>query len=300
VNDLTRQILNARGPRNSVDPWRPWAFFVEQEYSRHGRVEDVATLFLTNRECPFHCLMCDLWKNTTEEIVPVGAIPAQIEWALQHLPAAPHIKLYNSGNFFDPKAIPRGDWPAIARLVAGFETVIVENHPKLVSDSCREFQQLCDTRLEVALGLETSHAETLAALNKQMTVKDFEEACRLLMTDQIDIRAFILFKPPWTTEQQAIIRSLESIRFAFECGVSCCSIIPVRTGNGMMERLQQEGTWKPPLLSSLEHVMQTALGWNRGRVFIDLWEARQFADTPDSAYEQLERLNRMNLRQRSD
>lgn len=297
MNDLTRQILNARGPRNSVDPWRPWAFFVEQEYSRHGQVEDVATLFLTNRECPFHCLMCDLWKNTTEDTVPAGAIPAQIEWALQQLPAAPHIKLYNSGNFFDPKAIPRSDWPAIARLVAGFETVIVENHPRLVGPHCGEFQQLCGNQLEVALGLETSHTETLAALNKQMTAKDFEEACRLLVDDRILIRAFILFKPPWTTEQQAMDRTLESVRFAFDCGVSCCSIIPVRTGNGIMDRLQQEGTWEPPRLSSLEHVMQTALGWKRGRVFIDLWEARQFADTPDSADEQLKRLSRMNLTQ---
>jgi hypothetical protein len=64
-----------------------------------------------------------------------------------------------------------------------------------------------------------------------------------------------------------------------------------------MERLQQEGTWEPPRLSSLEHVMQTALRWKRGRVFIDLWEARQFADTPDSADEQLRRLSRMNLTQ---
>lgn len=297
MNDLTRQILNARGPRNSVDPWRPWAFFVEQECSRNGRVEDVATLFLTNRECPFHCLMCDLWKNTTEETVAPGAIPAQIEWALHQLPAAPHIKLYNSGNFFDPKAIPRSDWPAIARLVAGFETVIVENHPRLVGPHCGEFQQLCGNQLEVALGLETSHAETLAALNKQMTAKDFESACSLLVSDRILVRAFILFKPPWTTEQQAIERTLESVRFAFDCGVSCCSIIPVRTGNGIMERLQAAGQWEAPKLSSLEYVAQTALGWKRGRVFVDLWETRQFADTPDLADEQLERLSRMNLTQ---
>ena len=31
-----------------------------------GGCVDVATLFLTNRECPFRCLMCDLWKNTLE------------------------------------------------------------------------------------------------------------------------------------------------------------------------------------------------------------------------------------------
>ncbi|MGV2337032.1 MAG UNVERIFIED_CONTAM: hypothetical protein LVR18_24070 [Planctomycetaceae bacterium] len=85
------------------------------------------------------------------------AIPAQLDLALSQLPPALHVKLYNSSNFFDRNAIPREDWPAIAQRVRGFETVIVENHPRLVSDRCGEFQQLCETQLEVALGLETSH-----------------------------------------------------------------------------------------------------------------------------------------------
>lgn len=241
--------------------------------------------------------MCDLWKNTTESTVPEGAIPAQIDFALQQLPLSPHLKLYNSGNFFDPRAIPRSDWPAIAQRVARFETVVVENHPRLVGPGCAEFQQLCGTQLEVALGLETSHAETLAALNKQMTTDDFAHACRQLLLHGILIRAFILFKPPWTTEQQAIQRTVESVRFAFDCGVSCCSIIPVRTGNGYMEQLQQVGHYEPPKLSSLESVLQTTLEWNRGRVFVDLWDARQFADDVSHADNQLERLNRMNLTQ---
>ena len=79
---------------------------------------DVATLFLTNRECPYRCLMCDLWKNTLTETVPIGAIPAQIDYALGQLPPARQIKLYNSGSFFDPHAIPPQDHPAIAAQVA--------------------------------------------------------------------------------------------------------------------------------------------------------------------------------------
>ena len=88
----TPEILAARGPRNAVDPRRPYAFLVEREFAACGRVEEVATIFLTNRECPFRCLMCDLWKNTTPERVPAGAIPEQIDYALSRLPPAQHIK----------------------------------------------------------------------------------------------------------------------------------------------------------------------------------------------------------------
>ena len=85
-----------------MEPSRPYAFLVEPERTRAGTIEDTAVIFLTNRECPFRCLMCDLWKNTTDERVPDGAIADQVEHALAHLPPACHVKLYNAGNFFGP------------------------------------------------------------------------------------------------------------------------------------------------------------------------------------------------------
>src|SRR5579872_3248975 len=131
----TKAILQARPPKNAVDVSRPYAFLLERECSASGEVVDVATIFLTNRECPWRCLMCDLWKNTTDETVPLGAIPQQIDYALERLGPARQIKLYNSGNFFDAHAIPPADHQAIARRVGRFERVIVENHPKLCGDA---------------------------------------------------------------------------------------------------------------------------------------------------------------------
>src|SRR5688572_33489210 len=124
-----RAWINARrGPHNQLDPFKPHAVFAERERSDSGKNVPVLTVLLTNRECPWRCLMCDLWKNTLTESVPPGAIPAQIDYALRELkvpeqtPGAkmfpsrvPQIKLYNSGSFFDPRAIPPEDHPEIAR-----------------------------------------------------------------------------------------------------------------------------------------------------------------------------------------
>ena len=74
-----------RARRQVVDPARPHAFLVEQERAESGEVVPVATIFLTNRECPWHCVYCDLWKNTTSKTVPAGAIPEQIDFALAQL-----------------------------------------------------------------------------------------------------------------------------------------------------------------------------------------------------------------------
>lgn len=293
----TSEILAARPKRNSVRLDRPDQFLVEPECSAAGNVVDVATLFLTNRECPFRCLMCDLWKNTTVKTPESGRIPEQIQYALQRLPASAQIKLYNSGNFFDAAAFPAGDRHEVARLVAGFETVIVENHPRLCGPDVVAFRDQIRGRLEVAMGLETSHLETLSRLNKQMTTDQFAVACEFLLQHDIDVRAFVLLKPPWTTEQQGIDRAIESVRFAFDCGVQCCAVIPTRAGNGMMDRLEELGQFASPELESLEHVMNVTLSWQRGRVFADLWDLQRFAGCDDCFRQREERLHQMNLQQ---
>src|SRR6187399_618742 len=84
-------ILDRRPSRNKLDPERPSAFLLEKERAESGDIESVATIFLTNRECPWRCLMCDLWRNTLVDSVPPGAIPEQVDFALQQLPPARHV-----------------------------------------------------------------------------------------------------------------------------------------------------------------------------------------------------------------
>lgn len=297
VQFTNSQLLAARPPKNAVDPFRPFAYFVEPERTASGRVEDVATIFLSNRECPFRCLMCDLWKNTTDDPVPHGAIPAQIDFALSRLPPVRHVKLYNSGNFFDAQAIPPSDHSAIAARMRDFETVIVENHPKLCTESCLRFRDAVQTNLEIALGLETIHPEVLPALNKQMTLDDFDRAVRFLTVEGIAVRAFILLRPPFLSEEDGIVWAIRSIEHSFFVGVGCCVVIPTRAGNGIMEQLQREGLFAPPSLRSLEEVLQSGIRLGKGRVFADLWDAERFCPCPRCGPQRMDRLGRMNLTQ---
>jgi uncharacterized Fe-S cluster-containing MiaB family protein len=317
------RIVAARGPKNALDPRRPYAFLLEDERSAAGEIVPVATLFLTNRECPFRCLMCDLWQNTTDETVPLGAIPAQIDFALSQLPPARQIKLYNSGNFFDPQAIPPDDHAAIIDRVRRFENVIVENHPRLTDERCLRFRDFLEaarwstgcsrpspgngppeggtpTTLEIALGLETIHPQVLPALNKQMTVDDFDRATHFLTSHGIAVRAFILLRPPFLTEAEGIEWAIRSLEHAFTAGASCCSVIPVRAGNGIMQQLQAAGQFAPPTLDSLEAVLAAGIALEAGRVFVDLWDASKFSRCGHCCTARVERLQRMNLSQRRE
>lgn len=267
-------VAARRGPKNALDPWQPYAFLWEEEAGASGEPVPTATVFLTNRECPYRCLMCDLWKNTLDQRVPTGAIAAQIRHTLERLPPARQIKLYNSGSFFDPQAIPPEDYAEIAQGVRGFERVIVEAHPRLIGERCLRFRDLLAGRLEVAVGLETVCPHVLERLNKQFTWNDFQRVAALLSRQSVALRVFLLLRPPFMTEKEGVFWGKRSLEAAFEAGAAVCCLIPTRAGNGAMEALAASGDYVPPSLASLEAVQEHGLGL--GRVFADLWDIETY------------------------
>lgn len=292
-----RLIISKRGSKNRVDPEVPYAFLVEKERTATGKIVDTAVIFLTGTECPFRCLMCDLWKNTIDEPVKSGSIPRQIEYALQRLPHANQVKLYNSGSFFDRRAIPPDDYTAIAGLVNDFETVIVESHPAFIGKSCAEFGRMIKGRFEVAIGLETVHPELIKKLNKKMSLSLFSEKVSFLNKNGISTRAFILLRPPFLDEEEGIHWAKKSIDFAFGSGVECSTVIPVRAGNGTMDELIKSGHFTPPSIYSLEEVLEYGIKLNSGRVFADTWDLQMFSECDICLEKRTERIIGMNMRQ---
>lgn len=293
------EIVELRPSKRHVDPLRPYNWLNEKEPDPNGKILSVNTLFLTNKECSFKCLMCDLWKDTLNSPTPVGAIPEQIRFGLERLPKAHMIKLYNNGNFFDKKAIPPSDHSEIAGLLDSYETILVENHPKLCSASVTDFQQMLAGDLEVAMGLESIHPDVLPNLNKQITKEDFRKATDFLISNGIQTRAFILLNPPFLTDPRENIEwSLKAVEFAFDCGIETCSIIPVRSGNGIMDQMLKDGRYVPPTLKALEEVFDLALQLNRGRVFADTWDLEKFSSCSTCFDARKRRIEAMNLNQK--
>jgi len=293
--------------KSQLDPLVPYAFMAEAEADGGGGKIPTATIFLTNRECPYRCLMCDLWRNTLDDRVPRGAIAGQIRHALARLPefagataeflARSQIKLYNAGSFFDPSAIPQEDYAEIAAAVAGFGRVVVECHPALVGQRTLRFQRLLAPRLEVAIGLETASPEALGRLNKRFTVEDFRTAAGRLQAAGIDLRVFLLLRPPFVAEGEGAAWLRRSIDLAFDCGGSTCCIIPLRHGNGAIERIAASGGLPPQRLRDLETAVEYGLGLRRGRVLADLWDIEQFYSC-DCSPARAARLVEMNRVQR--
>ena len=261
-------VRAARPPRPVHDPWRPQGVTVELERCPEGGFSPSATVFLTGAECPFTCVFCDLWRYTIDGPTPSGALPAQLSAALEQLPGllreagldrCDQLKLYNASNFFDRQAVPEEDLEPIARLTGGFRRVVVECHPRLVDERVRRFADQLSGRLEVAMGLETAHPEALSRLGKQLTLERFDRAAERLRADGVDLRVFVLVGVPFVPAAEQAQRVSESVRHAARAGARSVALIPVRSGNGELERLETLGQFKPPDLALLEKCLAGAL-----------------------------------------
>ena len=244
--------------------------------------------------------MCDLWQNTLPETVPPGAISRQIDYALAQLASRPEqIKLYNSGSFFDPLAIPLTDYAAISERVSSSRHVVVESHPRLVGERALRLRDLLSGSLEVAMGLETVHPEILPRLNKKFTLAHFAKAAEFLQQAGVAVRAFVLVKTPFMSEAEGLEWAVKSAEFAFDCGASVVSLIPTRPGNGAMDHLLATGEFSPPRLATLEKALAAALALRRGRVFADTWNLEPFATCSACLPPRRHRLHEINLQQQN-
>ncbi|HEX9485121.1 MAG TPA: hypothetical protein VF929_11100 [Gemmatimonadaceae bacterium] len=290
-----------RPPKPKVDPYKAHGSVIDEERRPGATIERALTVFLAGAECPFTCSFCDLWQWTIDGATPEGALVRQLEDVLATLaePSPDRLKLYNASNFFDRRAVPIADHAAIAALAAPFTGVTVESHASAVGRGVAEFAERLPGRLEVAIGLETVHPDAVAHLNKRLDLDRFDRAADDLAADDIDLRVFVLLGAPYVRAEESVEWTMRSVEYALERGAAVVSIIPVRGGNGELERLASLGHFSLPTLTELESVLDRCLSLGPGVVTADCWDAERLAACDTCRLARLQRLRRLNVSGRS-
>jgi radical SAM enzyme (TIGR01210 family) len=294
---VDRRIRSLRPPKAHIDPYSPHGSLIEEERRHGGKIERALTVFLTGAECPFTCSFCDLWQWTIDGPTPPGALTSQLESVLQAVdgPVPDRLKIYNASNFFDQRAVPSEDLPGIARLTASFAAVTVESHANTIGPNALAFARQIPGRLEVAVGLETIHPVAAAHLNKRLDLERFDWAAHFLAENGVDLRVFVLLGAPYVPVDESVAWTMRAVEYAVDRGASVVSIIPVRGGNGEMERLRGLGHFTPPTLSQLEECLDLSLDFTSTVVTADLWDAARLPACEHCRSERVERLRRLNV-----
>lgn len=276
--------------REQLSADAPYLVLHESEPDGQGNQVSTTTVFLTASQCPVGCNMCDLHLNTLPEATPAGAITRQIDSAVKNSDAK-WLKLYNSGNFFDPRSIPPQDYTEIAKRCNHFDRVIVENHPQFGKSRLQAFLQLITCQFEIAVGLETVQPRWLGRLEKQMSRDDFSQYAKEIARLGVDLRVFLILGVPGIDVVESVRWSRLSLRHAIACGARHISIIPARSGHGWAGRASELPEFSTALLAETH---ETLLRDSDGRavVTVDLWDV----PAHDSEYS---RLQQSNLTQRA-
>ena len=208
---------------------------------------------------------------------------------------ADRFKFYNASNFFDHRAVPLVDAERIANLTSAFTGVTVESHANTIGAQTLRFAERVAGRLEVAIGLETIHPRAMQHLNKRLDLARFDVAARLLEHHGIDLRVFVLIGAPFVPTEDSVEWTRRTVKYAVERSAAVVSIIPVRGGNGEMERLQSIGAFVPPTLRDLETAVEACAEFSSAVVTADLWDADRLPGCDDCRTARVERLRTWNI-----
>jgi radical SAM enzyme (TIGR01210 family) len=294
---VDRRIRSLRQLKPDVDPYTAHGSLLEGERRPDGKIERALTVFLAGAECPFTCSFCDLWRLTIDGPTPPGALIKQLDEVLEAFagPVPHRLKIYNASNFFDKRAVPPEDVAGIATRAAAFAAVTVESHANTIGPKTLAFARRIPGRLEVAVGLETIHPVAATQLNKRLELARFDSAAGFLSDNGIDLRVFVLLGAPYVPADETIEWTVRTVEYAVERGASVVSIIPVRGGNGEMERLQALGHFIPPILAQLEAAVDASSQYTSAVVTADLWDVERLPACEGCRSERVARLRLMNL-----
>jgi radical SAM enzyme (TIGR01210 family) len=272
-NQAMREIRSEKDA--SYDPHEPTRVWLDED-NTPGGVYDSLTIILNTGGCRWAraggCTMCGYVAESVEGgSVTHEALMDQIDVCLEHErenaeEKADLIKIYTSGSFLDEREVSAKSRAAIAETFSDRERIVVESLPDFVNrDSVEPFTDRgLDT--DIAVGLETATDRVRHdCVNKYFDFADFEDASEEVAaidaeTDDADagIKAYLLMKPPFLSESEALEDMVSSIRRCAD--VEGCHTVSMNPCNvqryTMVDELHYRGGYRPPWLWSVAAVLE--------------------------------------------
>ena len=214
------------------------------------------------------CTMCSYLLDGTSRNPTSDELVQQFRTALvkvQKKDAPLSVKIYTSGSFLDPDEIPVEARDIILHEIAADERVkevVLESRPEYVLEPIMKQVRaiLGDRIVELGVGLESSSdfVRTIC-INKSFDLASFKHAVDVAKKSRIGIRAYVLLKPPFLTERDALLDAQRTMTDAIDAGVTTLSLNPVNVqSDTLVEQLWKQGRYRPPWLWSVVEVLKYA------------------------------------------
>jgi hypothetical protein len=215
------------------------------------------------------CTMCGFWNETAQFGRPITHqnFINQFADVLQthELRKYPVLSLYNAGSFLVEQEIPFSAVEEIMSLVAkelpDLKRVIIESKVEDADkEKLRTLKRILGNRTQLALavGFE-SQDDTVRNLciNKGCTRKQFENCIEFTRSDELHSIVYLILKPPFLTEREAIDEAVASTRYVCRVGVSEVNYETMTVeSDTFVNLLYSHGQYKLPWLWSVGEILK--------------------------------------------
>ncbi|MFC7046922.1 archaeosine biosynthesis radical SAM protein RaSEA [Halobacteriaceae archaeon GCM10025711] len=263
-NEVMRGIRAEKDKQ--YDPTEPTRVWLDEDNTPDGVYQSL-TIILNTGGCRWAraggCTMCGYVAESVEGgSVSHAALMNQIEAALDHERREADeesglVKIYTSGSFLDEREVPAETRAAIADTFADRERIVLESLPDFVDRE--KLAAFTDAGLatDVAIGLETANDRVRHdCVNKYFDFEDFVAASEEAAAVGAGVKAYLLLKPPFLTEAEAVRDMKESVRRVADYAHTV-SMNPTNVQRyTMVDELYFQGGYRPPWLWSVAEVLR--------------------------------------------
>jgi radical SAM enzyme (TIGR01210 family) len=245
----------------------PLAQWTEKD-SIDGVETDAFVIILDGPGCGWSkkvgCTMCGYCNDVRDGEISESSLVEQMSAALDRFNGESYLKIFTSGSFLDPKEIPIIAQDSIMSLIPErkeISRVLIESRPEFIeSDRLKKMHGFV-RNLEVAIGLETSSDIIRTSfIRKGFLWKDYLIGSKKVISAECLLKTYLLLKPPFIGEGQAISDMISSIRDIYrEFPLSRVSINPMNIqSNTPVEKAFLRDLYRPPWLWSIVEVLLRA------------------------------------------
>lgn len=253
--------------------WEEPADWVVKDSNLRGKPVIAINITLTPTGCEWAstggCTMCGEYEGSTKNnTVPAEFHIAQFSSAVSKYVAKykpSWIRINQEGNYANVHEVQISAQKTILRLasmISGVERITIESMAKYINqEGTDELRSALasDVELEVGIGFEAENDVVRnVCVNKGESIEDFRRAVGLLRSKGLRSRAYVLLKPPFLSEGEAIEEAIETINAAYDLGFDSVSLEPMSVHEfTLVHALSLEGLYTPPWLWSVIRVAKS-------------------------------------------
>lgn len=257
---LSKIALGIR--RNRIQPGTLGTPFsvLDYEFYEGGKTYKRKKIILAARGCTAAtCTMCPIpneaYYGLNLDFTPEDFLRQfHSAFATEPIDSYQLISVYNSGNWFANKEIPSAARQCIYQAIARSrcEGIMVESLPQFITPQAiaEAKEHLGDKRLIVGMGLQSADDFIRnVCINTTCTKEQFERASRLLWENGYTAKAYLMIKPAFLTEREAVTETVQSIQYVAALGYEDVSVCPTRIAPyTVIAELAKRGMYTSPSL----------------------------------------------------